>query len=324
MKPLLIVLVMLSQVAAPQFPQAEISSPGIRATLYLPDARAGYYRGTRFDWSGVISSLKWNGHEYFGPWFERHDPKIHDAITGPVEEFLTNDAGLGYAEAKPGESFVRIGVGAVKKPDEPAYRRFETYEIVDPGEWTVKKGSNQIEFVHELRGTSGYAYVYRKTVRLANDQLVLEHRLKNTGRKAIVTSVYNHNFFTLDGQPTGPDIVVKFPFEPRAARPLNALAETRGRDMVFLRELAKGQTVFTEVEGFGITASSYDFRLENRKTGAGVRITGDRPLAKLLFWSANRTVCPEPYIDASVEPGKESSWRITYQFYQAAPAQGAR
>jgi hypothetical protein len=320
MKAWLIVLVMLSQLAAPQFPQAELSNASIRATLYLPDAQAGYYRGTRFDWSGAISSLKWNGHEYFGPWFERHDPKIHDAITGPVEEFLTGDAGLGYAEAKPGESFVRIGVGAVKKPDEPAYRRFETYEIVDPGKWTVKKGSDWIEFVHELGDTAGYAYVYRKTLRLIKDSLVLEHRLKNTGRKAITTSVYNHNFLTMDRQPTGPHMVVRFPFEPRAARALNGLAEIRGNDVMFLRDFVKGQTVFTEVGGFGATASDYDFRIENRKTGAGVRVTGDRPLLKVYFWSAPLTVCPEPYIDASVEPGKESSWRITYQFYQAAGA----
>ena len=318
----LIVLAMLSQLAAPQFPQAELSNSSIRATLYLPDAQQGYYRGTRFDWSGAISSLKWNGHEYFGPWFDRHDPKIHDAITGPVEEFLTGDAGLGYAEAKPGESFVRIGVGAVRKPDEPAYRRFATYEIVDPGEWTVRKGSNRIEFVHELRGTAGYAYVYRKTLRLIKDSLVLEHRLKNTGRKPIATSVYNHNFFTLDRQPTGPDIVVRFPFDPRAARALNGLAEVRGKELVFLKEFVKGQTVFTEVEGFGATAKDYDFRIEHRQSGAGVRITGDRPLSKLLFWSAGLTVCPEPYIDASVEPGKESSWRITYQFYQAASVKG--
>ena len=318
----LIVLAMLSQLAAPQFPQAELSNSSIRATLYLPDAQQGYYRGTRFDWSGAIASLKWNGHEYFGPWFDRHDPKIHDAITGPVEEFLTGDAGLGYAEAKPGESFVRIGVGAVRKPDEPAYRRFATYEIVDPGEWTVRKGSNRIEFVHELRGTAGYAYVYRKTLRLIKDSLVLEHRLKNTGRKPIATSVYNHNFFTLDRQPTGPDIVVRFPFDPRAARALNGLAEVRGKELVFLKEFVKGQTVFTEVEGFGATAKDYDFRIEHRQSGAGVRITGDRPLSKLLFWSAGLTVCPEPYIDASVEPGKESSWRITYQFYQAASVKG--
>ena len=84
-----------------------------------------------------------------------HDPKIHDAITGPVEEFLTGDAGLGYAEAKPARRFVSIGVGAVRKPDEPAYRRFETYEIVDPGKWTVKKGSDWIEFVHELQRHGG-------------------------------------------------------------------------------------------------------------------------------------------------------------------------
>ena len=318
----LIVLAMLSQLAAPQFPQAELSNSSIRATLYLPDAQQGYYRGTRFDWSGAISSLKWNGHEYFGPWFDRYDPKIHDAITGPVEEFLTGDSGLGYAEAKPGESFVRIGVGAVRKPEEPAYRRFETYEIVDPGKWTIKKSTSSIEFVHELGDTAGYAYVYRKTLRLIKDSLVLEHRLRNTGRKPIATSVYNHNFFTLDRQPTGPDIVVRFPFGARASRALNGLAEVRGKELVFLKEFVKGQTVFTEVEGFGATAKDYDFRIENRRSGAGVRITGDRPLSKLLFWSAGLTVCPEPYIDASVEPGKESSWRITYQFYQVASVKG--
>ena len=319
MKPLLIVtIVMLSQLAATQFPQAEISNSSVRATVYLPDAQSGYYRGTRFDWSGVIASLKWNGHEYFGQWFDRYDPKIHDAITGPVEEFLTGESGLGYVEAKPGENFVRIGVGAVRRPDEPAYRRFETYEIVDGGKWTVNKSSDKIEFIHELGDTAGYSYVYRKTLRLAKDSLVLEHRLKNTGKKRIATSVYNHNFFTMDRQPTGPDIVVRFPFVPRAARPLNDLAAIRGNDANFLREFVKGQTVFTEVEGFGATAKDYDFRIENRKTGAGVRITGDRPLQKVYFWSAHLTTCPEPYIDVSVEPGKESSWRITYQFYQAA------
>jgi hypothetical protein len=149
------------------------------------------------------------------------------------------------------------------------------------------------------------------------DSLVLEHRLKNTGRKTMATSVYDHNFFTLDGQPTGPDFVVRFPFEPRAARPLGDLAEVRGRELVFLRVFEPKQTVFTELAGFGGSARDYDFRIENRKTGAGVRVTGDRPLSKLLFWSAVKTVCPEPYIDVSVEPGKESSWRIAYEFYRA-------
>ena len=42
---------------AGEIPQAEISNGMIKARLYLPDAENGYYRATRFDWSGIISSL---------------------------------------------------------------------------------------------------------------------------------------------------------------------------------------------------------------------------------------------------------------------------
>ena len=308
----------LASLAAAQAaaPQAAISNSRIRAQLYLPDAQSGYYQGTRFDWSGVISSLEWNGHNYFGQWFQRYDPKLHDAITGPVEEF----SGLGYDEVRAGENFVRIGVGAVRKRDEPAYRQFTTYDIVDPGTWTVRRGSDRVEFTHTLRETAGYAYEYRKTVRLKGGTLVLEHRLKNTGRKPIATTVYEHDFFMLDRQPTGPDFVVRFPFELTAAAPLNGLAEIRGKDFVYLRELQTGQTVQTQLTGFGPTARDYDFRLENRKTGAGVRQTGDRPMSKINLWSIRSNISPEAFIDIAVAPGQSSSWRITYEFYQVPQA----
>ncbi len=300
----------------PQVPQAEIGNSRIHAKLYLPDATAGYYRATRFDWSGVIASLEWNGHNYFGQWFERYDPKIHDAITGPVEEFLTNGAGLGYDEAKAGESFVRIGVGAVRKPDEPRYRRFSTYEIVDAGKWTVHHGADWIEFIHQLGDTGGYSYVYRKKLRLSKDKLIIEHHLKNTGRKTIAASVYDHNFFMLDAQPTGPDCVVRFLFEPRAKAALNGLAEIRGKELVFLKELQPGQTVQSDLEGYGSTPKDYDIRVENRKTGAGVHQTSDHPISHLLVWSIRSNISPEAYIDLKAEPGKETSWRIQYEFYK--------
>ena len=111
---------MLSQAAAPQFPQAELSSSSVHATLYLPDAQSGYYRGTRFDWSGAIASLKWNGHEYFGQWFERHDPKIHDAIMGPVEEFLT---GPTPGSATPRRSRARRSCASASAPCESPRNR---------------------------------------------------------------------------------------------------------------------------------------------------------------------------------------------------------
>lgn len=303
----------------PAAPTATIDNGTVRAVLYLPDAKTGYYRGARFDWSGQISSLTWNGHEYFGQWFATYDPTLHDAIQGPVEEFLTTgDTAPGYAEAGPGGTFVRIGVGVLRKPaGETALQRFGRYEIVDPGTWTTTAGKDRIEFVHVLKSPDGYAYRYRKVLRLDGDSLVLDHELANTGTKPIATSVYNHNFFMLDRAITGPDIVVRFPFAPKAARPFNDLAEIRGREIAFLRPLGPRENVFSEIEGFGATAADAGFEMENRATGAGVRVTGDKPLTKLLFWSAIKTACPEPYIDASVAVGATTTWRTTYLFYQA-------
>src|SRR6187551_2219312 len=90
----------------PGFPSAAVANDKLTVKLYLPDANAGYYRGTRFDWSGQIGSLKTAKHEYFGQWFEKYDPKLHDSIQGPVEEFSE----LGFEEAAPGGRFLRVGI----------------------------------------------------------------------------------------------------------------------------------------------------------------------------------------------------------------------
>ncbi len=300
--------------SAADFPTVDLSNSRVHAKILLPNPQTGYYRGTRFDWSGAIASLEWNGHSYFGQWFEKYDPKIHDAITGPVEEFFGN---LGYDEVKVGESFVKIGVGALKKPVEPRYRQFSTYDIVDPGRWTVTHGKDWVEFVHELRDTAGYSYRYTKKLRLAKHKpgFVLDHHLQNTGRKAIASSVYQHDFFTLDGQLTGPEFIVKFRFNPRTKADLRGLAEIRGKDLVYLQDLQKGQTAAGEFEGFSNSVKDYDIRVENRSTGAGIRQTGDRPMSKVYFWSIRTTVCPEAYVDLKVPPGKAVSWRINYELY---------
>ena len=54
----------------------EISNGQIKAKIYLPDAKSGYYRSTRFDWSGAVYSLTYKSHEFHGPWYDRIDPKV--------------------------------------------------------------------------------------------------------------------------------------------------------------------------------------------------------------------------------------------------------
>ncbi len=313
-------------------PQAEITNGELRLKLYLPDTRQGYYRGTRFDWSGVIAALEYKGHNYYGPWYSRIDPRVHDfqyegdeivastcsGIMGPVEEFVTNNSALGFDEAKVGGTFIKIGVGVLRK-DSSKYDYVEQYDIVDPGKWTVKTHSDSVEFTQELNDpATGYGYVYHKAVRLVagKPEMVLEHRLQNTGRRAIHSSVYNHNFLVLDHQAPGPDFSLTLPFQIHSPEPPNKdLAEIRGNHVVYLQTLKDKDVVATRMLGFGDSPHDYDIRIENRRVGAGVRIRGNRPLSDLHLWSIRSILAVEPFVAMTIDPGSEFTWDVTYQYY---------
>jgi hypothetical protein len=317
-------------------PQAEISNGELHVRLYLPDAHQGYYRGTRFDWSGVIGSLTYKGHDYYGPWFDSVDPAVHDyryegdriiasrcsGITGPVEEFQTHGAALGWDEAKPGGTFIKIGVGVLRK-DQASYDFVKQYDVVDPGKWTVVPRRDAVEFTQELSDpSSGYGYVYHKTVRLVagKPEMVLEHRLENTGQRAIETAVYNHNFLVLDHQPIGPDLVVTFPFPLQSPHPPEKdLAEIRGNQFVYVKVLQGQDRVEAPLLGYGASAKDNDIRVENRTAGAGLRFSGDHPLSHVNLWSIRTVLAVEPFISMTIEPGSEFSWKISYEYYTFAP-----
>jgi len=314
-------------------PQTEISNGVLRAKVYLPDSQKGYYRGTRFDWSGVIGSLEYQGHDYYGPWFTKTDSKVNDfiydgpdivagpcsAITGPVEEFSSKNKGLGFDEAKAGGTFIKIGVGVLRKPDNEDYSPYRLYEIANPGKREVHTKPDSVEFTQELSDpASGYAYLYTKTVRLVKGkpEMVLAHTLKNTGQHTIETSVYDHNFLVLDKQPIGPDFVITLPYAMKAEHPLDPqLAKIQGNRLTYLKPLTGRDTVAATFSGFGQTPASYSIQIENRKVGAGLRITGDRPLSEEHLWSIRSVLAMEPYVSMSIEPGKEFTWKYTYSYY---------
>lgn len=310
-------------------PQAEIGNGVIRVKIYLPDANKGFYRGTRFDWSGVIYSLQYKGHEYYGPWFNKTAPNIRDfvfegediiagpcsGITGPVDEFRP----LGWDEAKPGGMFVKIGVGTLRKPGEGRYDNYHVYEIADQGKRAVRRNRDSIEFTQQLSdASSGYGYVYRKVVRLVpgKPEMVLEHSLKNTGKNAIRTSVYNHNFLVLDKQQTGADFTIAVPFQIRTPRPPNReLAEVRGNQIAYLKTLTGRDVVTTPLQGFAGNAADSEFRIENAKLGAGMKVVADRPLLSESLWSIRSVIAIEPFTAIAIEPGAEFTWKSTYTYY---------
>lgn len=318
--PALLLLTIAS--TAQTYPSARIANGLITADLYLPDPEKGSYRGTRFDWSGIIRRLTYQDHDYFGQWYDKHDPLVHDAITGPVNIFDNAGPAIGYAEAKPEETFVRIGVGRVEKPSEPSYRETHTYKVVDPGTWSIQKRENSIQFTQDLPERNGYGYLYSKTVSLVpgKAEMVLSQELKNTGRKPIDTDVFNHGFFQIDREPAGPGLEWTFPFEPHSSKDFGGMAEIRGHRIVYLRELQAGERVLAPLEGYGPTAQDHRFAVENRKTGAGVRVAGDRPITKLTFWSRRMAYSPEASIHLHIAAGQTEKWETRYEFYVAGSA----
>lgn len=305
---------MTSAIQPEKFPESEITNGLIRAHFYLPESGKGYYQGTRFDWSGITNSLEYKGHSYYGQWFEKYSPTAHDAVMGPVEEFSP----IGYSEAKSGGNFIKIGIGALAKPVESAYSSYKLYKIVNPGKWKIKEKSDQIQFIHTLTDAD-YSYEYSKTVKLTKGkpEMTITHSLKNNGKNIIESEVYDHNFLVIDKQPAGTGYVIKFPVNVTGSgKGFGDIAQIQGKQMSFLRDLARSESIYCSgLQGFSKDPKEYDLKVENIKSGAGVRITCDQPLLKLVFWSSSTTVCPEPYILIKVEPGQEITWKISYNYY---------
>jgi hypothetical protein len=310
-------------------PQWHIENSVLKAQLYLPDAEKGFYRGTRFDWSGVVGDLEYAGHSYYGPWFTETDPHVSDfvyrgadivagpcsAITGPVEEFVV----IGYDEARPGGTFLKIGVGMLRKPDDAAYSAYRLYEIVNGGKWSVKHGKDAVEFTQELHDpASGYGYVYHKKISLAagKPEMAIEHSFSNTGTRPIHTSVYDHNFLVLDKRPTDAGYRITLPFTITSDHPPEKeLAEFRKNEIVFLKTLEGEDRVYTTIQGFGKSSDDYKIRIENANLKAGMTITGDRPLARMALWSIRSVLSLEPFVEVNVEPGSHTDWKYTYAYY---------
>ena len=302
-------------------PSAQITNGLITAKVYLPDSQNGFYRGTRFDQTGVIGSLIVAGQNFYGPWFDRVSPDVMDymftpegivggpdsAISGPVEEF----APVGFDQAPPGGTFLKIGVGRLRKPDSKPYDHYRIYDIVDSGLRSTLTNKDSIVFVQDVKG--GYRYV--KTLQLVpgKPQLTIEHAFTNKSGKAIATTVYDHNFLTLS--PGNKDIAASFPFAiiPDTG-PDPALVRIEGNRFAYQRALTGKEGVSFHITGFGASRKDYDIRISNANSGAGVRVTADHPLAKINVWSIRSVMAVEPYIAINLEPGATMRWTYRYSY----------
>jgi hypothetical protein len=308
-------------------PHVEISNGLVTARITPPDPDNGFYNGTRFDQAGIVTSLTLNGKEFYGPYFARTAPEVLDytydangatvagpdsAVSGPVEEF----APLGFDD-RTTALFVKIGVGVLYRPDDAPYDHYRHYHIVSMGTRSTRVAPDSVTFLQTVDGAN-YGYTYQKTLRLVpgKPQMVIEHVLRNSGDRPIVTTVYDHNFLRLT--PGDDGIQLRFPFTVAAANPPAAdLMRVDGRTLTYLRAMKPRERASFPITGYGASAGDYDIQVTDLKSKAGVQIKGDQPITKINVFSIDTVQAVEPYIAIDLPPGAEKRWSYTYTYTAA-------
>lgn len=197
------------------FPPEIIEVPGaslsnghnghIDVQLYLPDRENGFYRGTRFEWAGVIRSLRYRGHECFGQWKKFHSPQYPDCITGSSGRISGGgDARSRFPSCEGGRSLFAPPRRAAHNWS-GEFVRFSTYPILDASGWTITQSRRQLRFQHSALSFAEMGYRFQKLVSVEENapRQSLLHRIENTGRIPIDTRHYYHNFLCMDGVPPG-------------------------------------------------------------------------------------------------------------------------
>lgn len=302
----------------------------------------------------MVGDIKLGRHTVFGSnfWRAPHDPEWTESGVGLASEFGCGEDGhtcgpgwrgalggsvtngvLGYAEAKEGEAFLKIGVGALIKGQCPAcllegsddsYNFNSPYTFHQPPIWRhhlVNESAIAMEHAAELQTSTGrMGYRLRRTISVAHAKVVaMETDLENTGDHPIRTPFYSHHFLAFDDRPTGPPLELSLDLNLSAytdclawAEPLASYFELGG-DPRWLR-------AHREVRGKTKIKAVYAGASHHRSRGTWeakhpgwlslrVEQTGPLPLYGYALYIEERTLSPEPVQMLEIAPGE--SIRVT-------------
>lgn len=276
-----------------------------RVQISIENAALRRKFGPRFDNTANVSQVWLDGHSFLGG-------------PGLADEFGLMGVGvLGFAEARAGETFLKIGVGQLVRSKDLNYGFWNSYPVARLLAVKVQASPQRLTVQQDAPVTQGYAYRYRKSylVGVRTGTLEIRYTLRNTGQKAFEFEQYNHNWFTFDGQKANPSWFVAPRFalgNAKAASWLDRRVETPG-----LARLG--------IKSGSITPGNYDPPLalshaENalvvgdERSGQRVGVRGNFPISHFALFANPDALCPEVFVRRRLLPGKTTTWKRSYRF----------
>jgi hypothetical protein len=149
---------------------------------------------------------------------------------------------------------------------------------------------------------------------LNEDGFTIAHKLRNTGQKSIETDQFNHNFFMIDGEISGPAFTINFPYTISTQDNLKDMMSIEGSALKFNKEF-RDTSLFMTLTGYSNEVSDHSVTVVNHNSGAGVTLSMDQPIYRMCFWACETTLCPENFIWISAAPGEEMQWKADYKLF---------
>jgi len=176
--------------SAAAYPEEVLENKTLNVRYYLPDGQKGYYRGTRFDWSGLISRI-----DYAGTPFSASSSR---STTAESRRHLRNRGGVRNQRAGrlrgsgAGRAVPQVGDRPAGEARCGRLQFCQAHKIAREGIWEAREGENRVDFLQNFTGSGGWGYSYVKSLVIDPELPVLTIRrsLQNTGQRAIETDHY--------------------------------------------------------------------------------------------------------------------------------------
>ena len=288
-----------------------LKSNSLKVAIDLPLEN---YKGSRFDWSGKISSIRFKDIPL---------TTIEDAGSKDVNflgKGLYNEFGItnpvGYNETPKGGWFHKIGVGLLKK--EHKQYLFHRKHVIRPAHFDITYEDRKIIIICKSELINGYSYILKKEITVSENSFTINYSLHNTGEKKIITDEYVHNFMAINNALIGEDYTLKFPFQINSSlfdETVNSENKVEiGLDNVTFNKTPKKQFFFSNLTG-GKELQA-EWILTNLKANVGIKEFGSFKTDKINLWGWKHVISPELFFKISVDPKETVEWSRKFDVFK--------